>query len=111
MSIATLAARYGENVTLWRLGATTGSKKAFAQITSVQVFIQPMSATAAATAQLAFGRGFTGFVAPNTNVLIGDQLKDATGIKYDVQGTQNVNFGSRPFIQLTLQRQAQQGQL
>lgn len=97
--------------TVYRLAATTGSKKQVSNVGTVKIMIAPMSATAANIAKIAFTRAFQGFVMPNANVLIGDYIQMPNGDKYDVQGSRNYNMGSQPFIELTLQKQVQQGQI
>jgi hypothetical protein len=100
-----------QSVDVYRLAATTGSKKQHAKVATIRIMIAPMSAAAAQTSQLTFGRAYNGYVSSGTNVLIGDYLQDSTGIKYDVQGAMNYTMGSQPLISLTLQRQALQGQV
>jgi hypothetical protein len=99
-----------QNAAVYRLAVTTGSKKAFSQVGTVAIMIQPMGATAAQTSNITFARAFTGFVMPNAGVEIGDYVLTADGNKYDVQGLRNYNFGTQPLVELTLQKQAQQGQ-
>lgn len=105
-----LASLLNQTVTVYRLAATTGSKKQYASVATVSIMIAPMSATAAQTSSLTFARAYSGYVQPTANVLIGDYLQDASGVKYDVQGIRNYTMGSQPLMELTLQRQAQQGQ-
>lgn len=100
-----------QSVDVYRLSNTTGSKKQRTKVATVKIMIQPMSATTAKLAELAFVRAFQGFVLPDANVLIGDYLQDASGNKYDVQGARNYAMGTQPFIELTLQKQTQQGQI
>lgn len=100
-----------QSVDVYRLSNTTGSKKERTKVATIKVMIQPMSATTAKLAELSFVRAFQGFALPNANVLIGDYLQDSNGNKYDVQGARNYTMGTQPFIELTLQKQTQQGQI
>ena len=106
-----LVSMLNQTLSVYRLAATTGSKKQYSLVTTVKALIQPMSATAADINKMAFARAFTGYVEPSANVLIGDYLQDASGSKYDVQGARNWTMGTQPFIELTLQKQVQQGQI
>lgn len=100
-----------ELVDVYRNQATTGSKKQYSKITTEKVMIAPMSATAAATSQLTFARAYSGYALPAANILIGDYVQRRNGEKYDVQGARNYTMGSQPLIELTLQRQTQQGMI
>ena len=100
-----------QSVDVYRLGVTSGSKKERSKVATIKVMIQPMSATTAKIADIAITRAFQGFALPGANVLIGDYLQDSTGDKYDVQGARNYTMGTQPFIELTLQKQTQQGQI
>ncbi len=100
-----------QTVTVYRLAATTGSKKQMSNVGTIKVMIAPMSATAAELAKIAFSRAFQGFAEPNANILIGDYIQDSNGNKYDVQGSRNWTMGTQPYIELTLQKQVQQGQI
>lgn len=111
MSVQALARRYGLSCGVYRLQATTGSKKQYTRIATEQVMLSPMSAIAAQTSQLTFGRAFNGYVRTNANIQIGDYIQDPSGNKYDMQGSQNYTMGTQPLIALTLQRQATQGQI
>lgn len=106
-----LSSMLNQTLSVYRLGATTGSKKQYALVTTVKAMIAPMSATAADINKMAFARAFSGYVLPSANVLIGDYLQDTSGNKYDVQGSRNYTMGTQPFIELTLQKQVQQGQI
>jgi hypothetical protein len=100
-----------QSVDVYRLANTTGSKKERSKVATIKIMIQPMSATTAKLADIAFVRAFQGFVLPTANVLIGDYLQDTNGNKYDVQGARDYNMGTQPYIELTLQKQTQQGQI
>lgn len=106
-----LASLLNQSVDVYRLAATSGSKKQYAKVATVSIMIAPMSAYAAQVSQLTFARAYSGYVAANANVLIGDYLQDAAGNKYDVQGARNYTMGTQPLIELALQRQALQGQI
>ncbi len=100
-----------QSVDVYRLAVTTGSKKQVSKVATIQVMIAPMSATAADIAKMSFARAFQGFAAANANVLIGDYIQASNGDKYDVQGARDWTMGSQPYIELTLQKQTQQGQI
>ncbi len=100
-----------QNIDVYRLATTTGSKKQVSKVATIQIMIAPMSATAADINKIAFTRAFTGYVLTTANVLIGDYLQDTSGKKYDVQGARDWKMGSQPFIELILQQQTQKGQI
>lgn len=106
-----LQSMLNQTLSVYRLAVTSGSKKQYVLVGTVKAMIAPMSATAASINKMSFARAFTGFVLPNSNVLIGDYLQDSVGNKYDVQGARNYSMGTQPFIELTLQQQIQQGQI
>lgn len=108
MSLQTLL---NQSIDVYRLEATTGSKKQNSKVATIKIMIQPMSASSANIAGIAFTRAFQGFVLPGSNVLIGDTLHASDGAKYDVQGARNYAMGSQPFIELALQRNTQQGEI
>lgn len=108
MSVAGLL---NQSVDVYRKAATTGSKKQVSKVATIRVMIAPMSATAAEIAKISFARASQGFAEPSANVLIGDYLQAANGDKYDVQGARDWTMGTQPFIELTLQKQTQQGQI
>jgi hypothetical protein len=106
-----IPALLNQTVALWRLAPVSGtSKKAASQISVISIMIQPMSAYAAQSSQLTFARAYTGFVLQTAGVEIGDWLVDASGDKYDVQGIRSYSYGTQPFVELTLQKRALQGQ-
>ena len=100
-----------QSVDVYRLANTTGSKKERSKVATIKIMIAPMSANTSKIADMTFARAFQGFVLPTANVLIGDYLQDAFGNKYDVEGARNYTMGTRPFIELVLQKQTQQGQI
>lgn len=99
-----------QTVGLWRLQAVGGtSKKALTQVATIKVLITPMSATAAQTSQLTFAQAYTGYALQVAGVETGDVLIDANGLKYNVQGLRPYFYGTQPFVELVLQKQALQG--
>lgn len=80
-------------VTISRVTAGAGIKKAYAQVaTSVPCLIQPLDPEAVETTT-AFANDYKVFFALSTDVREGDRLTDANGRVFSVRGIRLRNYG------------------
>lgn len=93
--------------TIQRMAATTGVKKAYAQLAaSVPCLIQPLDPEASQRAGMSYGRAYKGFFMIATDIKEGDRIIDQQGRTMGVKGIRQRDYGSNPHLDVLLDQDA-----